>query len=130
MVLGGGAAAVYGALPLINFYRFRNSQATVQQTYLDAETAGDRRAAAGQAADLRAQLVRDANAWNGAQGSLGSQYITYAGGAAAAVGVGVLVGGIILMSSSGDAPDEDDGGDDDDDRDNDKESNDDDEEVR
>ena len=124
IAVGGGAAVGFGLLPFINYAGNVNKQTAVQQQFLDANTAGERRAAAGAAADLRASLVKDANDWNGL-----NQWITLGGGIATAAGIGALVGGIILIASSGDAPDEE-GGDEDDDKEEEEEENDDAEDDR
>ncbi|MDP2345374.1 MAG: hypothetical protein Q8O67_30800 [Deltaproteobacteria bacterium] len=100
--VAGGVAVGFGLIPFINYAGNVNKQTAVQQDFLDARTEGERRVAAGAAADLRASLVRDANQWNGRE-----QYIALGGGAATAVGIGLLVGGIILVASSGGAPEED-----------------------
>lgn len=95
-VLGGGAAAGYASIPFIRYVQNVPQQTTVQQNYLDARTASEKRDAAGAAADLRAALVKDANDWNGLY-----RWVATGGGVAAAAGVGMLVGGIILIASSG-----------------------------
>ncbi len=102
VLVAGGATAVYGALPFVRYAQNVPQQTTVQLEYQAAEGASQKRQAAGRAADLRAALVKDANDWNQT-----FRWVATAGGAAAAIGAGALVGGIILIASGGDEPDED-----------------------
>ncbi len=96
--IGGGVAVGVGLIPFLGYLGNVNKQTDVQQQYLDARSDAERRSSAGDAADLRASLVNDANSWNQL-----NQWVAFGGAAAAAAGIGALIGGIVLVASSGDS---------------------------
>ena len=99
--VGGGVAVAVGLMPFISYLGGGDGQAAAAAKYESAADAFERRQAAGDAADARAALERDASAWNN-QG----RWVALAGGGALVVGVGLLVGGIIAISNNGAAAEE------------------------
>lgn len=94
--VGGGVAIGVGLVPLFAFLGGGDGQADAEARYKSAGDAFERRQAAGEAADARAALERDAAAWNNR-----GRYVALIGGGAFVVGVGLLVGGIVAISSNG-----------------------------
>ena len=105
--IGGLAAAAsvvavgVGVAPALRYFGGTGKQAEVRAAFENAEGNAERRTAAGDAADLRASLLADANLWN-SQG----QVVAGLGVLGVAVGVGALIGGIVMISSNGEEADD------------------------
>ena len=99
-VIAGGVATVIGMLPAISLISGRGGQAAALADYRAADTNGERRAAAGAAADAYAAQTQDAAAWNNE-----GRWLAGVGAIGLAAGVGAVVGGIMMLVSTDTAAD-------------------------
>jgi hypothetical protein len=96
----GVGAGVFGALPAFAYLGGTRDQAAAVSTYERADSAAERREAAGDAADAFSRQTTNARSWNDS-----GRFIAAGGVLGALVGVGTLVGGIVAIATAG-APDE------------------------